>query len=96
VPPSPCRVRKILLIDADKQGSANTWASLREVSEFTVTSIARQNMPHDAIRLAADFTHTLIDGPPHAEDIARSCIIAADFVLLPIEPAGLSTCASWT
>ena len=38
--------------------------------------------------------HTIIDGPPHAEQIARSCIIASDFVALPIEPSGLSTWAS--
>ena len=36
----------------------------------------------------------VIDGPPHAEEIARSCIIAADFVAIPIEPSGLSTWAS--
>ena len=30
----------------------------------------------------------------HAEEIARSCIIAADFVALPIEPSGLSTWAA--
>ena len=45
-------------------------------------------------RLAADFAFTIIDGPPHAEQIARSCIIAADFVAVPIEPSGLSTWAS--
>ena len=33
-------------------------------------------------------------GPPHAEEIARSCVIAADFVAVPIEPSGLSTWAS--
>ena len=44
--------------------------------------------------MAADFNHTVIDGPPHAEQIARSCIIASDFVILPIEPSGLSTWAS--
>jgi len=86
--------RKVLLIDADKQGSASAWASLRETGDFTVTSMARENMARDALRLAADYDHTVIDGPPHAEDIARSCIIAADYVLLPIEPSGLSTWAA--
>jgi len=57
-------------------------------------SMARANMARDAINLAADYTHTVIDGPPHAEEIARSCIIASDFVALPIEPSGLSTWAS--
>ncbi|SKA39286.1 chromosome partitioning protein [Consotaella salsifontis] len=51
-------------------------------------------MARDALTMAADYTHTVIDGPPHAEEIARSCIIASDFVALPIEPSGLSTWAS--
>ncbi|WP_273729123.1 ParA family partition ATPase [Brucella gallinifaecis] len=85
---------RVLLIDADKQGSASTWASLREDAPFQVVSLARANMARDALTMAADYTHTVIDGPPHAEEIARSCIIASDFVALPIEPSGLSTWAS--
>jgi chromosome partitioning protein len=85
---------KVLLIDADKQGSASSWAALREEQAFPVVNLARENMAKDALRLAADFEHTIIDGPPHAEHVARSCIIASDFVALPIEPSGLSTWAS--
>lgn len=86
--------RKVLLVDADKQGSATTWASLRDETPFQVISMARENLAKDVIRLAADFDATVIDGPPHAEGIARACIIASDFVALPIEPSGLSTWAS--
>ncbi len=85
---------RVLLVDADKQGSASTWASLRADPVFQVVSIARENMAQEAIKLAAGFAHTVIDGPPHAEQIARSCIIASDFVALPIEPSGLSTWAT--
>ena len=85
---------KVILIDADKQGSTSTWASLREDTSFQVVSLARENMARDALKLAADYEFTVIDGPPHAEEIARSCIIASDFVALPIEPSGLSTWAS--
>ena len=69
---------KVLLIDADKQGSASTWASLRQESPFQVVSMARENMARDAMKMAADYAHTIIDGPPHAQEVARSCIIAAD------------------
>jgi chromosome partitioning protein len=89
-----CQGHKVLLIDADKQGSVSTWASLRDEPAFQVVSMARENMAKEALRLAEDFTATVIDGPPHAEQIARSCIIASDFVTLPIEPSGLSTWAS--
>ena len=86
--------QKVLLVDADKQGSATTWASLRDETPFQVVSIARDNLAKDVIQLATDFDATVIDGPPHAEGIARACIIASDFVALPIEPSGLSTWAS--
>ena len=86
--------QKVLLVDADKQGSATTWASLRDETPFQVVSMARENLAKDVIQLASDFDATVIDGPPHAEGIARACIIASDFVALPIEPSGLSTWAS--
>ena len=88
------RGESVLLIDADKQASASTWAGFREDTNFRVISLARENMARDAMKLAQDYAHTVIDGPPHAEAIARSCIVASDLVLLPIEPSGLSTWAS--
>jgi len=88
------RGERVLLIDADKQGSASAWAALRQDAPFQVVSLARDNMAKDALKLPTDYTSTVIDGPPHAEEIARSCLIASDFVALPIEPTGLSTRAS--
>jgi len=85
---------KVLLIDADKQGSASAWTGLRDDTPFQVVSLARDNMAKDALKLAIDFDYTVIDAPPHAETVARSCIIASDMVILPIEPSGLSTWAS--
>ena len=40
----------VLLIDADKQGSASAWASLREHTDFKVISLARENMARDALK----------------------------------------------
>lgn len=84
----------MLLIDADKQGTSSTWASLREASPFQVVTMARENMARDAIALAAEFDFAVIDGPPHAEGITRSCIIASDIVIVPIEPGGASRWSS--
>jgi len=82
--------QKVLLIDADKQGTASTWASLRDETGFQVVSMARENMARDAINLADAFDFTIIDGPPQAETISRSCIVASDLVVIPIEPGGAS------
>ena len=86
--------KKVLLIDADKQGTSSTWASLRAETPFQVVSMARENMARDAIKLAEDFDFTIIDGPPQAEMISRSCIVASDLVVVPIEPGGASRWSS--
>ena len=86
--------QKVLLIDADKQGTSSTWASLRPETAFQVVSMARENMARDALKLAADFDFTIIDGPPQAETISRSCIVASDLVVVPIEPGGASRWSS--
>lgn len=85
---------KVLLVDADKQGSSTAWASLRKSASFSIISMARENLAKEVINLSRDFDFTIIDAPPHAESISRSCIIASDLVVMPIEPSGLSTWAS--
>jgi chromosome partitioning protein len=55
---------KVLLIDADKQGTSSTWASLRKQCPFQVVALARENMARDAMALAEGFDFTIIDGPP--------------------------------
>jgi chromosome partitioning protein len=82
---------RTLLIDADKQGTASTWASLRESAPFQVVAMARENMARDAMALAAGFDFTVIDGPPHAEGVTRSC---SSIVVVPIEPGGASRWSS--
>lgn len=86
--------QRVLLIDADKQGTSSTWASLRSETGFQVVSMSRENMARDALKLAADFDFTIIDGPPQAETISRSCIVASDLVVVPIEPGGASRWSS--
>ncbi len=86
--------QKVLLIDADKQSTASDWASLRGESGFRVVSLSRENMARDAMKLAADYDFTVIDGPPQAEAISRSCIVASDLVVVPIEPGGASRWSS--
>src|SRR4051794_28669165 len=72
---------KVLLIDADKRGSASRWVGLRPeepTGAFEVITMAGRNVANEAISLPANYGHTIIDGPPHAEQISRSCIIASD------------------
>jgi chromosome partitioning protein len=78
----------ILLIDADPQGSARDWAAARsDEPPFTVIAIDRPVLHREIPKLAPNYTHIIIDGPPRASELARSAISAADFVLIPVQPS---------
>jgi chromosome partitioning protein len=87
---------KVLLIDADKQGTASDWSALRgdAGTPFRIVGMARENMARDAITLSADYDYTVIDAPPHDGAITRSVVIASDVAVIPIEPSGFSTWAA--
>ena len=79
---------KVLLVDADPQGSARDWAAARsDKTLFSVTGLDRPTVHRDLPALAKDFDHVVIDGPPRVSDLARSAIIAADIVVVPIQPS---------
>ena len=84
----------VLLMDADPQGSTSDWASLREATPFGTVSCARANLDEEVDRLRASFHWIVIDGPPRQNNIARACLVAADLVVVPVEPSVFSAYAA--
>lgn len=79
---------RVLLVDADPQGSARDWAAARtDKPPFSVIGLDRPTLHRDLPPLAQDYDHVVIDGPPRVSDLARSAIIAADLVVVPIQPS---------
>ena len=79
---------KVLLVDADPQGSARDWAAARgEPPPFPVVGLDRPTIHRDLPALAKGYDYVVIDGPPRVSDLARSAIIAADLVVVPIQPS---------
>lgn len=79
---------RVLLVDADPQGSARDWAAAREDKPpFSVIGLDRPTLHRDLPALAKDYDHVVIDGPPRVSDLARSAIIASDLVVVPIQPS---------
>jgi len=79
---------RVLLIDADPQGSSLDWAAAREVdSLFSVVGLPRATVHKEIERIGEGYEHIIIDGPPRVSDLARSAIMAADFVLIPVQPS---------
>jgi MinD-like ATPase involved in chromosome partitioning or flagellar assembly len=80
--------KRVLLVDSDPQGSARDWAAARDSQPpFTVIGLDRPTIHRDLNAMASDYDHVVIDGPPRVSDVARSGIIAADLVVIPIQPS---------
>src|SRR6516225_2248422 len=73
-----CSGSRVLLIDADPQGSAMAWSSTREAEPpFSLVSIAKPTLHRDLPRLAKDYDIVIVDGAPRVNDLARSAILAS-------------------
>ena len=79
---------RVLVVDADPQGSAMAWSSTREIEPlFPVVGMAKPSLHRDLPRLAADYDIVIIDGAPRVNDLGRSAILASDLVLIPVQPS---------
>jgi chromosome partitioning protein len=79
---------RVLLIDADPQGSAMAWSSIREAEPpFSLVGMAKPTLHRDLPRLAKDYDVVIIDGAPRVNDLVRSAILASDYVLIPVQPS---------
>lgn len=80
---------RILLIDADPQGSALGWAAARGESAppFNVMKYDKATLHRDVANLGKGYDHVIIDGPPGAAALTTSAIVGADVVLTPVQPS---------
>jgi chromosome partitioning protein len=90
--------RRVTLIDADPQGSALDWSQQRARENlprlFGVIGLARDTLHREAPDIARDADHVIIDGPPRVAGLMRSALLAADLVLVPVQPSPFDGWAS--
>ena len=90
--------KRVILIDADPQGSALDWSERRSDEGlprlFTVIGLARDTLHREAPELARDADHVVIDGPPRVAGLMRSALLAADLALIPVQPSPFDGWAS--
>uniref|UniRef100_Q11FV1 Plasmid segregation oscillating ATPase ParF n=1 Tax=Chelativorans sp. (strain BNC1) TaxID=266779 RepID=Q11FV1_CHESB len=92
------RGQRVTLIDADPQGSALDWSQQRSREGlprlFGVIGLARDTLHREAPELARNVDHVVIDGPPRVAALMRSALLAADLVLIPVQPSPFDGWAS--
>jgi chromosome partitioning protein len=85
------RSQRVTLIDADPQGSALDWSQQRARESlprlFGVVGLARDTLHREAPELARNVNHIVIDGPPRVAGLMRSALLAADVILIPVQPS---------
>jgi chromosome partitioning protein len=89
---------RVLVVDADPQGSALDWQAARGreglTKLFAVVGLPRDLLHLDLPDLARGYDRVVIDGPPRMGVITRSALLAADLVLIPATPSPLDGWAS--
>jgi len=88
----------VILLDADPQGSSLDWTQRRSQQGlprlFSAVGLARETLHQEAPELARRCDHIVIDGPPRIAALARSALLAADCVLIPVQPSPYDLWAS--
>lgn len=88
---------RVLIIDADPQGSAGQWSSLSPDDRvFPVSVIAvGNNLAREVGRFKQDYDYIVIDCPPTLEtDVMPMALSASDVVLVPVLPSPVDLWAS--
>lgn len=82
------RGRKVLLVDADPQGTVAAWAETRQRTEPMVVR-ADPGSISEIVRTATieRFDLVLVDCPPHAVAGTTALLRAADHVVVPVQPS---------
>ena len=82
------RRSRVLLIDADPQQTAMKWSTFRAgENRFSVIAMAKPTLHKELPPIYADYDDIVIDGPPRVHDLAKSIILSADLVLMPVQPS---------
>jgi chromosome partitioning protein len=82
------RKMRVLLVDADPQGSALDWVAVRgDNVPFASIGMPKPILHQELPKMAKNFDAIVIDGAPRIYEVARSAVMASDAVLIPVLPS---------
>lgn len=78
---------KVLLVDADPQGSTRDWNEANGGSLIPVVGLDRETLAKDLQAISAGYDWIVIDGAPQVAKLSVAAVKAADLVLIPVQPS---------
>lgn len=82
---------EVMLVDADKQGTASYWCSIRDEESIfpRVPSIQKfgTNIKNDLRELSSKYTDLVIDAGGQDSKELRSALLVADKAIFPVRPS---------
>ncbi len=94
------RQNKVLVVDADPQGTASRWAASAPDEEPFLASViglsaASAKVHREVKKFVDDYHYIIIDCPPAADSpVPQSALLIADLALVPIIPSPLDMWAT--
>ena len=85
---------RILVVDADPQGSVVQWQSIADEAEFEVLHSPSPQLSKELKTVSRRYDHIVVDSPPAIEDITRAAIEASNLAIIPIAPSPLDIWSS--
>lgn len=78
---------RVLLVDADPQGSARDWNEANEGEILPVVGLDRETLAKDLDAIKHGYDWIVIDGAPQIARLSAAAVKAADLVLIPCQPS---------
>lgn len=79
--------KKVLIVDADPQGTARDWSESRTAGLCPVVGLDRESLARDLPAITESYDWVVIDGPPQLAGISAAAVKVADAVLIPVQPS---------
>jgi chromosome partitioning protein len=85
---------KVLMVDADPQGSVRQWQSTGANREFDVLQPPAAELSEQIEKHRQGFDHVVIDSPPALSHVSRKIAASSDLAIIPIAPSSLDIWSS--
>jgi chromosome partitioning protein len=85
------KMGRTLAVDADPQGSLLSWSESAAAAEsefvFPVVALPVKDLHRRIKHFMNDYEHLVVDTPPGHQAIVRSAVLAAEAVVVPVQPS---------